>query len=397
MAAASQDTLAVGMRHRTNARAFSSAVSASCLRELRTPSMRRAYSSAALLCLLLCGSCSSSFLTPPQSASRPVASSRCALRPLTGPQELSAAIRATRCVCRRVSSISAAAKGRGSLQVKLVGVGSAAPDTRVSNGLLEEFVDTSDEWIAKRTGIRSRHLLAPGEGLSGLASSAAQRALEMAGVDAAEVDLVILATSSPDDLFGDAAGVARAVGATEAVAFDLTAACSGFLFGLNTAAQYIHNGAYSTALVIGADALSRWVDWSDRNTCVLFGDGAGAVVLRAADAPAEAGLLGFAMHSNGAGRSELKLGYDGTARELQPDAARGSTKVTRGAYAPIAMNGREVYRRACTLWARRRRGACSDGEGHSWAGTSSQRGGCPRCSRRRSPTPASRRRASTGS
>ncbi|KAL1522657.1 hypothetical protein AB1Y20_017635 [Prymnesium parvum] len=160
----------------------------------------------------------------------------------------------------------------------------------------------------------------------------------MAGVAAAEVDLVIYATSSPDDLFGDAPFVASQVGATNAVAFDLTAACSGFLFGMNTAAQFLHTGAYQTALVLGADALSRWVDWDDRNTCVLFGDGAGAVVMKAST-DEEAGVLGFEMHSNGEGRVNLALGYSG------PERALGSiAKITEGEYAPITMNGKEVYK-----------------------------------------------------
>ena len=128
------------------------------------------------------------------------------------------------------------------LRSKLVGVGSCAPPTRVTNVDLEDLVDTTDEWIAQRTGIRSRHLLAPGETMSELGSKAAEGALAMAGVAAEDVDLVIFATSSADDLFGDAANVAKLVGATNAVAFDLTAACSGFLFGINTASQFLHNG-----------------------------------------------------------------------------------------------------------------------------------------------------------
>ena len=148
---------------------------------------------------------------------------------------------------------------------------------------------------------------------------------------------------SPDDLFGDAACVAKSVGATKAVAFDLTAACSGFLFGVNTASQFLHNGAYKTAVVIGADALSRWVDWEDRNTCVLFGDGAGAVVLRASEEGEPSGVLGYEMHSDGSGRCNLGLGYSGVKREL------GSiTTVTGGAYEPIGMVGKEVYKFATT-------------------------------------------------
>ena len=124
-------------------------------------------------------------------------------------------------------------------------------------------------------------------------------------------------------MFGDAAYVANSVGATRAVAYDITAACSGFLFAVNTAALYLHTGHYGTALVVGADALSRWVDWKDRNSCVLFGDGAGAVVMRAAPSDAEAGLLGYEMHSNGAGRCELQLPYDGAPRPLARAASSG--------------------------------------------------------------------------
>ena len=136
------------------------------------------------------------------------------------------------------------------LRSKLVGVGSCAPPTRVTNVDLEDLVDTTDEWIAQRTGIRSRHLLAPGETMSELGSKAAEGALAMAGVAAEDVDLVIFATSSADDLFGDAANVAKLVGATNAVAFDLTAACSGFLFGINTASQFLHNGTAPAPLIL---------------------------------------------------------------------------------------------------------------------------------------------------
>jgi len=247
------------------------------------------------------------------------------------------------CDARSRPLVASATSSRSKLRAKLVGIGSCAPDTKVTNGQLEEVVETSDEWISQRTGIRSRHLLAPGEFSSELGSKSAERALEMAGVKAEDVELVIFATSSPDDMFGDAPHVARMVGAKNAVAFDLTAACSGFLFGVTTASQFLHSGAYKTALVIGGDALSRWVDWSDRNTCVLFGDGAGAVVLQAAESDEESGVLGYELHSNGAGRQELTLQYSGSPRELA-----SITSVTNGKYSPIAMNGKEVYKFATT-------------------------------------------------
>jgi 3-oxoacyl-[acyl-carrier-protein] synthase-3 len=241
------------------------------------------------------------------------------------------------------ASTQAGSGARGELRARVIGIGAAAPETRVANGDLEAVVETSDEWISQRTGIRSRHLMKPGEGLSTLASDAAKRALENAKVDPADVELVILATSSPDDLFGDAAHVAALIGAKNAVAFDLTAACSGFLFAMTTAGQFLHNGAYKTAVVIGGDVLSRWVDWSDRNTCVLFGDGAGAAVLRAAAEGEESGVLGYEMHSNGSGRPDLNLGYGTETQELAK-----VTTVQNGDYGKIAMNGKEVYKFATT-------------------------------------------------
>jgi 3-oxoacyl-[acyl-carrier-protein] synthase III len=161
--------------------------------------------------------------------------------------------------------------------VTFIGCGAAVPETIVSNDALAQVVDTSDEWIASRTGIRQRHISHDRESLAGLATQAAQQALEMAG----DVDMIVLATSSSEDLFGTACQIQAQLGATKAVAFDLTAACSGFVFGVVTAAQFLRSGAYQNILVIGADLLSRWVDWNDRNTCVLFGDGAGAVLLQA--------------------------------------------------------------------------------------------------------------------
>ncbi|MDA0865654.1 MAG: ketoacyl-ACP synthase III, partial [Cyanobacteria bacterium] len=206
----------------------------------------------------------------------------------------------------------------------------------LSNEELGQVVDTSDEWIQTRTGIQQRGLLQAHGSLSDLAATAGQSALEMAAVGATEVDLIILATSTPDDLFGSAAQVQAQLGATRAVAFDLTAACSGFVFALVTAAQYMRNGVYKTVLVIGADALSRWTDWTDRRTCVLFGDGAGAVVLKASDRDR---LLGFEMHSDGALNGCLNLRYQADSDPL----VEGKT-VQKGTYQPITMNGKEVYR-----------------------------------------------------
>jgi len=218
----------------------------------------------------------------------------------------------------------------------ITGSGSAAPPRLLDNVELSQFVETSDDWIASRTGIRQRHLSTPDASLRLLAAQAGQQALEMAGLAATDLDLIILATSTPDDLFGTAALVQAELGANKAVAFDLTAACSGFVFGLVTAAQFIRAGAYHNILLIGADVLSRWVDWSDRRTCVLFGDGAGAVVIQA---HSEDHLLGFELRSDGNQNSCLTLAFQPEPRELSPGLTVG-----QGNFQPIQMNGQEVYR-----------------------------------------------------
>ncbi len=220
----------------------------------------------------------------------------------------------------------------------LVGCGSAVPAISVSNQQLSERVDTSDEWIRTRTGIGARRICAADEPLTVLASRAAQAALDHAGWAAEDLDLILMATSSPDDLFGTAPRVQGAIGARHAVAFDLTAACSGFLFALITAGQYLASGAMSRALVIGADQLSRWVDWNDRRTCVLFGDAAAAVAVEAC--PAEVnGLLGFRMRSDGSRNACLTL-----AQTVEHAPLLAGLSAQRGGFTPIQMNGQEVYK-----------------------------------------------------
>uniref|UniRef100_I2CQW7 beta-ketoacyl-[acyl-carrier-protein] synthase III n=1 Tax=Nannochloropsis gaditana (strain CCMP526) TaxID=1093141 RepID=I2CQW7_NANGC len=236
----------------------------------------------------------------------------------------------------------AAVPGRSFLRAKPIGVGSAAPEDVITNTDLESIVETSDEWIFTRTGISQRRILTSGGQIRALAATAAARALASAGLEGKDIDLVVLATSSPDDLFGDATSVAAAVGATQAVAFDLTAACSGFLFGVVSASQFLHSGCYRRALVVGADALSRWVDWEDRNSCILFGDGAGAVVLEAAEGEEDSGVLGFAMHSDGTGQGDLNLQFSRDDSQ-SPPSIREVTPY-KGKYNNIAMNGKEVYK-----------------------------------------------------
>lgn len=239
---------------------------------------------------------------------------------------------------RPVRSVAAATGGmlKG---CKLVGVGSAAPKTILTNEDLAKYVDTNDEWIASRTGIKSRHVLGDGETLSQLAQEAGNRALEMAGVSADEIDLLLYASSSPDDLFGGACQLQALIGAKNAVAFDITAACSGFVLALVTASQFIRAGSKKKVLVVGADALSRFVDWRDRSTCILFGDGCGAVVVTATDEPCS--LLGMDMHSDGAGQKSLNCMMMGKGNKPNQETGGASEP---GSYNNVKMVGQEVYK-----------------------------------------------------
>jgi 3-oxoacyl-[acyl-carrier-protein] synthase III len=206
----------------------------------------------------------------------------------------------------------------------------------LNNDQLSQMVDTSDDWITARTGIQQRRLANPRETLAQLATQAAEQAIAMAGLSPLDIDLIVLATSTPDDLFGTAGLIQAGLGASRAVAFDLTAACSGFVFGLVTAAQFIHTGVYRNVVLIGGDVLSRWVDWSDRRTCILFGDGAGAVVLQANESDR---LLGFELRSDGTQNHYLNLAY-----QPQPKRLQDGLEIGQGSFHPITMNGQEVYR-----------------------------------------------------
>ncbi|KAL6986063.1 Beta-ketoacyl-[acyl-carrier-protein] synthase III B, chloroplastic [Sarracenia purpurea var. burkii] len=229
---------------------------------------------------------------------------------------------------------------------KLVGCGSAVPSLQVSNDDLTKFVDTSDEWISVRTGIRNRHVLTGKDSLTALAVEAAKKALQMAEVDPDDLNLVLLCTSTPDDLFGSAPQIQKALGCNKnPLAYDITAACSGFVLGLVSAACYIRGGGFNNVLVIGADALSRYVDWTDRGTCILFGDAAGAVVVQACDGE-EDGFFGFDLHSDGEGQRHLNANI----KEYEEDhALRSNGSVLgfpprRSSYSCIQMNGKEVFR-----------------------------------------------------
>lgn len=220
--------------------------------------------------------------------------------------------------------------------LQFTGVGKGLPERILTNDQLAGLVETSDEWIRTRTGIRERRVLGVDEALLALAVQAGQQALAQAGLEPQDLDLLILATSTADDLFGSASRLAAMLGANRAVAFDLTAACTGFVFAVGTAAQFLTTGFYRTALVVAADGLTRWVDWQDRSSCVLFGDGAGAVVLEQCP---ENQLLGLELRSDGRGADMLTMPLVGEPLDLGHDLV-----VHDPHYGKIFMNGREVYR-----------------------------------------------------
>ncbi|CAD7337730.1 ketoacyl-ACP synthase III [Sphingomonadales bacterium 56] len=215
----------------------------------------------------------------------------------------------------------------------LLGTGSALPVRAVSNAELAETVDTSDEWIVERTGIRNRHIAGDGETTSTLATDAAKAALEAAGLEAQDIDLIILATATPDQTFPASATIVQAaLGIDDCVAFDVAAVCSGFLYAVTVADSMIRSGAAQRALVIGSETFSRILDWEDRTTCVLFGDGAGAIVLGAEEsADGARGILAAKLHADG--RHNQLLYVDGGP----------STTKTVG---KLRMKGQEVFRHA---------------------------------------------------
>ena len=217
----------------------------------------------------------------------------------------------------------------------VLGCGSFLPQRILTNAELAARIDTSDEWIVQRTGIRQRHIAADGEYTSHLAVNAARAALAQAGIDAQSIDLIVLATSTPDNTFpATAVAVQNELGIHHGAAFDLQAVCSGFVFALATADNFLRSGAFKRALVIGAETFSRILDWNDRGTCVLFGDGAGAVVLEAQEQPGLASDRGIlTAHLRSDGQHKSKLYVDGGP----------STTQTVG---HLRMEGREVFKHA---------------------------------------------------
>lgn len=207
---------------------------------------------------------------------------------------------------------------------RIAGTGSYLPEKILTNADLEKIVETSDQWIRERTGIQQRHIAAEGQTTVDLAEQAALRAMEAAGVTAAELDLIVMGTTTPDIIFPSSACLLQArIGANGCPAFDVNAACSGFIFALTTADKFIRSGAAKTVLVVGAETLTRMLDWSDRNTCVLFGDGAGAVVLKA---DAETGILSTHLHSDG-GKKELLYNPVGVSAGFKLDEKNAGVRV----------------------------------------------------------------------
>ena len=219
------------------------------------------------------------------------------------------------------------------IRAVVAGVGSALPKRRVDNAELATQIATTDEWIVERTGIRTRYIAGEGETTATLAAEAAQAALDHAGIAAAQVDLIILATATPDQTFpASATKVQTILGIPDCIAFDVAAVCSGFLYALSVADAMIRSGGANTALVIGAETFSRILDWEDRTTCVLFGDGAGAIVLRA-EQDSDRGILATKLHADG--RYNDLLYVDGGPS-------------TTGTVGKLRMKGREVFRHAVT-------------------------------------------------
>lgn len=218
------------------------------------------------------------------------------------------------------------------VHARIAGTGSYLPDNIVTNADLEKKVDTSDAWIREHTGIHQRHIALPGQTTGDLAFEAATRALEAAGVTAAEIDLIVLGTTTPDIIFPSTACLLQhRLGANGCAAFDVNAACSGFIYALGVADKFIRAGAARTALVVGAETLSRMLDWNDRGTCVLFGDGAGAVVLKA---DTEAGILSTHLHADG-GYEHLLHNPVGVSRGFTDEPNHG---------VKVHMTGNEVFK-----------------------------------------------------
>lgn len=240
--------------------------------------------------------------------------------------------------------------------VRIVGLGSCVPLSVVTNSDLAKIVDTSDEWIISRTGIKERHIAAKEETVGGMAVKAALDAVEFAGAAPETIDLIIVATTTPDRFFSPiACEVQAAIGATNAAAFDVRAACSGFVFALSVAAQFIQSGTYRKVLIVASEVLSHFVDWTDRNTCVLFGDGAGAMLLEASETCND--VLSTVLGSDGSNGMLIRLENKGDTMALQ-DGADARPLYHNPSFPTIQMDGRGTYAFAVKAMPEAVRSAC---------------------------------------
>ncbi len=234
--------------------------------------------------------------------------------------------------------------GRSRYNASIVSTGAYLPKRVLTNAELEKMVDTTNEWILSRTGIRERRIADKDEFTSDMGASAAEQALKLGGIDPKSIDLIIVATCTPDTIFpSTACHIQHKIGATKAAAFDLQAACSGFVYALVTAEQFIAAGIYKTVMVIGAEKLSSIVNWQDRNTCVLFGDGAGAVILQHRDG--SRGMLSYDLGADGAQTEILSVPAGGCRIPITPEAIDQRLQY-------LQMSGKEVYRYAVSAMNR---------------------------------------------
>ncbi len=226
------------------------------------------------------------------------------------------------------------------IRVKIAGTGSYLPERLLSNSDIEKLVDTNDQWIVERTGIKNRHIAADNQVTSDLALIAAQRALEAAKLTAKDLDLIIFATVSPDQVMPSAAcALQHKLGARQVMAFDLSAACSGFVYGLTTGQQFIRTGLYKNVLVVGAEILHRYVNYKDRETCILFGDGAGAAILTRAEADSNSDILSAHLHADGSLGELFVLPAGGSAMPFNKNVLDNDLQYVR-------MKGREIFKNA---------------------------------------------------
>ncbi len=223
------------------------------------------------------------------------------------------------------------------IRATIAGLGTAVPEKILTNADLEKMLDTSDEWITTRTGIKQRHIVSDGQTTATLAIQASQRALTDANIDPSDLDLIICATISPEMIFpATACFVQEALGAKDVAAFDISAACSGWLYGLATASQFIQSGMYRRILVIGAESLTRFSDYTDRTSCILFGDGAGAAVLEATE-DQDKGIIYNVMHADGSGWDYIHIPAGGSREPTTQETLDNSRHY-------IKMRGRDVYK-----------------------------------------------------